>query len=202
MLDLLRGQSLSDGLQPGLGLNFGVLVEDVDTLTVPPVPDTIAAEVLRALHPPKAALSIAYIGRKGTSERVISPTRLVHVYNRYHLRAWDHGARGYRDFVLSRIVEAKITKDLRVAPHDEEWHMTATLRFVINPDLPVSLRAMLAAEWDVFDEGIREIRTRKAHARYVVRRMTERITMGTRRWLPWDEATSQIFDAIEMDVER
>ena len=201
MLDFLRAQSLSDRLEAGIGLKFGVAVEDVDALLLPPLPDVIIREILQALRN-KKALSIAYTARTSTSDRVISPTHLVHVFNRYHLRAWDHEKRGFRDFLLSRITEAKIAKNRRVAPPDKDWEENEMLRFVINPELPLGLRAALATEWDLEVDGVRKIRCRNAHARYAVRRLTERTTIGKHRWLPENEAARKIFNDIEMAVER
>jgi hypothetical protein len=200
VLDFLRAQSLSNKLQTGLGLQFGIAVEDVDAQMLPRLSEDITREILHAIRA-KRALSVAYTARKGTSDRVISPTHLVHVFNRYHLRAWDHEKRGYRDFLLSRITEAKMAKERRIAPHDKDWEERIILLFCINPGLPLGLRSALAVEWGL-EGDTREIQCRKAVARYVVRRLTERTTIGLRRWVPQNQAAREIFDMIEAQVER
>jgi predicted DNA-binding transcriptional regulator YafY len=201
MLDFLRAQSLSDRLHVGIGLKFGIGVDDVDAQMLHPLSNIIVEKILESFHN-KKSLTIAYMGRKGASDRLVSPTQLVHVLNRYHIRAWDHGKRGFRDFLLSRVIEAVIAKERYTAPLDKDWEESIALTFSINPDLPLSLRASLAAEWDMKDDRVRNVQCRKAHARYVVRRLTERTTIGQRRWLPENEAARQIFNLIENDVER
>lgn len=201
MLDFLRAQSLSDRVQAGIGLTFGIALEDVEALMLPPLPEFVTQVILRSIRN-KRAVAIAYTGRTNTSDRVISPTQLVHVFNRYHLRAWDHEKRGFRDFLLSRITEAQTAKERYTAPFDRDWQEKVVLEFVINPDLPVGLRAALATEWNLEVDGIRKVKCRKAHARYVVRRLTERTTAGARRWLPENEAARNICRDIETSVER
>lgn len=66
---------------------------------------TLAGAVLgrRRLH-------IVYHGRArdATTERVISPQRLVHYRDNWYCDAWDHGKRALRSFSVDRIRKAKV----------------------------------------------------------------------------------------------
>jgi hypothetical protein len=201
VIDFLRAQHLCDRLRAGLGLNSRINIEDIDASLLPPLPGSTVEVILRAMRS-KKTIVMAYAGRKGASDRLISPVRLVLVLNRYHVRAWDHAKLGYRDFVLSRIVEVRMSSEPYSAPYDKELGEKLRLDFRINPELPMSLRTALAAEWDLHDEDIRAISCSKAHARYIVRRLTETTAGGRRRWLPANEAASAIFNSIERDVNQ
>jgi hypothetical protein len=195
-LDHLRSQTASDRLQNGLGVCFGISIEEGDLLTRPPIREGVLKVVLEALRYRRAAVSIAYAGRERVSDRIVSPGKLVYILKRYHIRAWDHGRMGYRDFVLSRITEARQAGERFFAPHDDAWQETAVLRFSVNPALPINLRASLATEWDLPESGVHEMHCRKALSRYVVREMTETTSEGPRRWLPADDSTLATFKEI------
>jgi WYL domain len=195
-LDHLRSQTASNRLQNGVGIDFGVPVEEGDLLTGPPVREEVLKVILAALRYRRNAVSIAYSGREKVSDRIISPGRLVYILKRHHIRAWDHGRNAYRDFVLSRMTEARRAAERFFAPHDRDWEERAVLQFSVNPALPIDLRAALAIEWDLREDGIHEIECQKALARYVVREMTETTSEGPRRWLPADDSTGAIFNEV------
>jgi hypothetical protein len=195
-LDHLRSQTASNRLQNGVGIDFGVPVEEGDLLTGPPVREEVLKAILAALRYRRNAVSIAYAGRERVSDRIISPGRLVYILKRHHIRAWDHGRNAYRDFVLSRVTEAMRVEERFFAPHDRDWEERAVLRFSVNPALPIDLRAALAIEWDLPQDGIHEIECRKALARYVVREMTDTTSDGPRRWLPADDGTAATFKEV------
>ncbi|MDM0022182.1 helix-turn-helix transcriptional regulator [Variovorax saccharolyticus] len=50
-------------------------------------------------------------GRKATSERLVSPQRLVHYRNTWYLDAWCHAAKGLRRFALDAIEQAEVVDD-------------------------------------------------------------------------------------------
>jgi hypothetical protein len=195
-LEHLRAQTASDRLQSGLGVRFGVPVEEGDVLTRPPVREDVLKILLGALRYRRTSASIAYAGRERVSDRIVSPSRLVYIFSRYHLRAWDHGRKGYRDFVLSRITEARQAGERFFAPHDAAWQEALVLRFYVNPALPIDLRAAMAIEWNLPESSIYEIQCRKALSYYVVREMTEITSDGSRRWLPADDGTEATFNEI------
>ena len=192
----LRSQTASDSLQSGLGISFGVPVEEGDLLTRPPVREDVLRAILEALRYRRSAVSIAYAGRDQVSDRIISPARLVYILKRHHIRAWDHGRKAYRDFVLSRMTEGRRAGERFFAPHDRDWEEISILRFSVNTALPIDLRAALAIEWDLPENGVHEIQCRKALARYVVREMTETTSEGPRRWLPADDGTAATFKEV------
>lgn len=52
----------------------------------------------------ETVVRIAYVSRKGQSNRLVSPHTIVNVAGRLHMRCFDHSRNEYRDFVLSRII--------------------------------------------------------------------------------------------------
>lgn len=83
-------------------------------------------------------------GRDATTERTVSPQRLVHYRDNWYLDAWDHGKRALRTFALDRILDASLAEgrvreiaDARLDRHFAESYgifagrprRTAVLRF-------------------------------------------------------------------------
>ena len=69
---------------------------------------------------------------------------------RYHLRAFCHSAKNYKDFVLSRIIEIekyetnKKTEWLewRSNENDSEWNEFEEINYKINPDINPNFRRL------------------------------------------------------------
>ena len=99
----------------------------------------------------------------------------VNADNRYHLRAFCHTRQQGRDFVLSRIQEAKQSaEDWIPEEYDLEWWRQETLRFYPNPAVPGETLATLRHAYALRDgEGL-TVTTRQALARYAIRCMTRR----------------------------
>lgn len=94
----------------------------------------ILSVMLRAIAE-KAKLQIRYqsIARDEEPERYISPHAFGHDGMRWHVRAYCHLRKGFRDFVFGRILSAgePIASDIDPAS-DREWHTNVDL--VLMPD--------------------------------------------------------------------
>jgi hypothetical protein len=182
MLGFLRAQELSDRHGDGLGMSFGVEIVDGDILTEPPVEPSCFSDFLIATRDRKA-LQISYIGREGTTEMIVSPTRIIYVMNRYHARCYSHEKKAYRDIVLSRTVRTSLSFEEWQAPHDTEWATPVTLRFSLNPELEQADRSYIANEWNLPKNGIVQIKSLEALAIYVKRKMTALTSKRRPRWV-------------------
>lgn len=159
---------------------------DAGTLVRPIYDERSVRVVLEALRL-ESAVEIEYWAKHASSVRCISPHQLVYANERYHLRAYCHERHRYRDFVLARIVSAKMSSQAWVAATgDAEWVERVDLRFEINPDLPDSAKAALRFEF--LNEGQDTLiitRVRKALAFYVKARLSRvEKRFGIPLWIP------------------
>ena len=79
------------------------------------------------------------------SHRPISPHSLVHAAHRYHVRAFCHHRKDFRDFVLGRIEDAVVIKPSKIAEieykssldwaspeEDREWRQAIRIKYKMN----------------------------------------------------------------------
>jgi hypothetical protein len=108
---------------------------------------------------------------------MISPNQLVHVDSRYHVRAYCHKRRAYRDFVLSRIHYAELQgneepeKEWVSGNGDEYWCTRITLQFRPHPELTEAQIQAVTKGYKLDTDGCYRIQTSRALAFYVKRRM-------------------------------
>jgi hypothetical protein len=115
-LDHLRSQTASNRLQNGVGIDFGVPVEEGDPLTGPPVREEVLKAILEALRYRRNAVSIAYAGREKVSDPIILPGEIgphsetapypclgpwTQCIPRFRALAHDGGEAGGRAFLCS-----------------------------------------------------------------------------------------------------
>ncbi len=72
-----------------------------------------------------------------TRERVLFPTQVVRLAQRWHLRAWSPDRNEYRDFTLGRLSKLKLLADPMPAdvPVDELWDRQVVLRVTAHSAL-------------------------------------------------------------------
>lgn len=168
-LDYLRGQTLSQYYKVEEDWS-DIEVTDVNGHLQPPVRTPLTRILFTALRREKS-LQIHYLKKEETSDetilRVISPNHLVFANNRYHLRAYCHFRKAYRDFVLSNILTADFSGDeWRSSREDIEWNTFETIKLIPNPELPKETQHALLQRFEV-KEGFRKIICRKAIAYYI-----------------------------------
>jgi predicted DNA-binding transcriptional regulator YafY len=141
---------------------------DLPRLTRP-----IDAELVARLH--RAArqqlrIDVLYqsFTRPEPTRRWIAPRRFVSDGDRWHLRAWCFRELEWRDFVLSRVIEAGAAEPAGELPGDRAWNETLELVLVPAPGLPESHRASIAREFGM-TRGRLAVRIRAAMRFYAIR---------------------------------
>ena len=144
----------------------------VDTMQLP---NRVAeAHTLRAIVEAireKTSLEINYqsITRDEHSHRVITPHAFGFDGLRWHARAYCHLRKGFRDFVLGRIVKVVAPSALIAkADEDHEWHRNLNLVLAPHPDLPPGQRRGIELDYDMKD-GKSGFVCRQAMLYYVLR---------------------------------
>jgi len=140
------------------------------------LPDkTIVAQLTRAMHQGKK-LSIVYASlhnREQDQRRIIEPHSIVNTGLRWHARAYNEQHFDFRDFVLSRILEAELINETAEssADHDEDWVETLTLELAPHPGL--TPRQQLNLHVDFSEDGKTvQLTVRRALIGYALRALS------------------------------
>ena len=164
-------------------LVYGVEVDTLPTPTRLP-PKEILAEIIRATKHRKK-LQIHYlslserhqesVGDENSTvyQRTIEPHALINTGLRWHIRAYNEETFDFRDFVLSRIQEAKQLNDkAESSPEfDDNWVETITVQLSPHPKLNAHQRQSLLIDYQAVDEII-EINVRGALLGYLLQRLS------------------------------
>lgn len=140
------------------------------------LPDkTIVAQLTRAMHQRKK-LSIIYASlhnRDLDQRRTIEPHAIVNTGLRWHARAYNEQHFDFRDFVLSRILEAELINEPAEsgADHDEDWVETLALELAPHPGL--TPRQQLNLHVDFSEDGKTiQLTVRRALIGYALRALS------------------------------
>ena len=163
--------SLSQGFGDGIG-EWGqpmVRCEVPMLLSLPKL--SVLAPISRAINCGKA-VRIRYLSvDSGKSEREIVPLSLVNNGLRWHVRAFDRKNRDFRDFVLTRILEATGLENSIVCREecseaDVQWARIIELDLVPHPAFPQPEAVIM--DYGMSD-GVLRIKVRAVHAGYLMR---------------------------------
>ncbi|GMR07738.1 MAG: WYL domain-containing protein [Gammaproteobacteria bacterium] len=149
----------------------------VDTLPLPSrLPDkAILAQITRAAkHHKKCQVSYHSMSpRDNNDSRIIEPHSFINNGLRWHVRAYNEDSFDFRDFVLSRMVDARmLEQDAESSAHyDDDWVETFTLQLAPHPDLTPQQQQSLLVDYAATDNII-EISVRRALLGYVLQRMS------------------------------
>ena len=126
----------------------------------------------RAIHK-KSAVEISYRAlSSGLTTREIVPFALADNGQRWHVRGFDRRSGDFRDFVLTRIADARLlsgaVKEHETADQDIQWSRITELELVPHP-ANVQHPDTIEAEYGMTD-GVLKIRARAAMAGYLLRR--------------------------------
>lgn len=110
-------------------------------------------------------------------ERIISPHTLVSTGFRWHVRAYCHTRKGYRDFILSRIDRTPTTVDIPAPSieEDRDWNEMITLNIIPNTQLSDAQKSLIEKDYGMPD-GRLQLTIRKALAHYSLQRYQAAIT--------------------------
>ena len=134
---------------------------------------TLAA-ITRAIHG-RRKLRVTYrslSGRDNPGPRVLEPHTLVNTGLRWHVRAYSEDSCDFRDFVLSRIVDAECldTPAESGEQYDDDWVEQVTLQLVPHSGLDLARRENLLLDYGASGEVI-EVTVRRALLGYVLQRL-------------------------------
>jgi len=131
----------------------------------------VLASVTRAIHFEQALCIRYHAISSGESEREIVPFALLDTGLRWHARAFDRKSLQFRDFVLTRIVEAIPCSTPRQQDehpaHDIQWNRIVELELVPHPDQP---RPEITALDYGMHGGVLKVKLRATTAGYSLRK--------------------------------
>lgn len=171
-LNYLRGKHLCDLYYDNeVGEWSDVSVKDFNRLIIPTLNYEIIHPVIVALRH-RYTLAIKYLAKdpKDTlTIRTISPNRLVFAKNRYHIHAYCHSKECHLDFVLSRILHAKILNRYEYVgiEKSKEWNTRVKLTLEPAPTLDQKSRDALLIHFPQVVDGKLIIECSKTEAFYV-----------------------------------
>jgi hypothetical protein len=145
------------------------------------LPDkTIVAQLTRAMHQGKK-LSIVYASlhdRNLDQRRTIEPHAIINTGLRWHARAYNEQHFDFRDFVLSRILEAELINEPAEssADHDEDWVETLTLELAPHPGLTPRQQLNLHVDFSEDGKAI-QLTVRRALIGYALRALSVDTTL-------------------------
>ncbi len=150
--------------------DLGIPFEAPSQLNMPNI-NVIAVLTQAALN--TKAVNIQYVSlSSGESSRMVIPHSLVDNGLRWHIRAYDCQSKQFRDFVISRILSAKLTDDLidkeQTMLADKQWMRIVPLELVPHPH---NVKFPQAIELDYsMQDGKINIEIRAALTGYLLRR--------------------------------
>jgi predicted DNA-binding transcriptional regulator YafY len=149
----------------------------VDSLPQPVrLPDKrIVANIVRAIkHRQKAEIRYSSLTQSNSDEsRIIEPHALVNSGLRWHVRAYNERTYDFRDFVLSRIVDAQRLSISAESSsiYDDDWTEFTVLQLAPHPQLNPAQQQSLLLDYAARD-GIIELKVRRALAGYVLQKLS------------------------------
>lgn len=152
---------------------YGVSVEN---LPLPHrLPDkNVLAQIIRAIKGCNKLGAIYYSlsDRDSHTPRIIEPHALVNTGQRWHVRAYNEATYDFRDFVLSRFVEAQRLDETAEssAHYDDDWTEMVTLQLAPHPKLDERKRASLLIDYKAANNII-ELQVRRALIGYVLQQL-------------------------------
>ena len=154
-------------------------LEDVPSVDCMPIPHRrVNSEVLRTVlsairH--RTALDILYQSMNPDHPdpiwRGISPHALGHDSFRWHIRAYCHMDKVFKDFLLSRCLDCRPDGEAQsCAEHDTQWQELIELTLIPNPKLSKSQQCVIAEDYEM-KQGRSTLSIRKAFLYYFQKRL-------------------------------
>ncbi|WP_107850347.1 WYL domain-containing protein [Oceanimonas marisflavi] len=81
--------------------------------------------------------------------RTLTPTVIITVNGRQHVRAYDWGSSAFKDFVLARFLGLpELIAPSAAPPHeDTAWEITLPVRFIVNPALSKAQQGVIERDY-------------------------------------------------------
>ena len=133
----------------------------------------VLVAVLRAIRE-GTALRVLYqsMTRPQATIRTLSPHAMAHDGFRWHVRAYCHTRKAFRDFVIARMLEVHgaETAETATAEADREWHNIVPLVLVPHPKLSESHKRAIELDFGMKDGQV-EFQCRQAFLFYALRHL-------------------------------
>lgn len=135
----------------------------------------VLAQIIRAIRNQKK-LTVIYrslSGRGSNEARILEPHSLINTGTRWHFRAYNEETYDFRDFVLSRVIDAKLLDEdaESSSQYDDDWMELVSLKLTPHPKLSDEQRIILMTDYASEDDVI-EIEVRRALIGYVLQRLS------------------------------
>ena len=173
-IDLISGLS-SESMAVTLEANMNVVGLQMPDRSVRP---EVVREVIKACRN-GSSLKVLYASMNNPAlhERIISPHTLVSTGFRWHVRAYCHTRKGYRDFILSRINRTPTMVDTPAPSiaEDRDWNEMITLNIIPNQQLSDAQKSLIEKDYGMPD-GRLQLTIRKPLAHYTLQRYQAAIT--------------------------
>lgn len=147
------------------------------SLAIVPIPArTLSAETLASLLKAireQRALRVVYQSMTSPepTERTISPHALAHDGFRWHVRAFCHVRKHFRDFVIARIISISGEESSSSSPeNDQEWHSMVSLVLGPHPGLSEAHRRIIELDYGM-EDGEVVLECRQALLFYVLKHL-------------------------------
>lgn len=131
----------------------------------------IVAQVTRAINLKKIVDLKYHSLSSGKTERKIAPFAVVDSGLRWHVRAFDRKTNQFRDFVFTRMLDAKLTdedlKEKESNKYDDFWNQQITLELMPHPDNIIE-KESIEMDYEMIGGSI-TVQVRRAVAGYVLR---------------------------------
>jgi hypothetical protein len=136
------------------------------------------AQITRAIHAGRK-LRVSYRSlsarenQESQAQRILEPHTLVNTGLRWHVRAYSEASCDFRDFVLSRIVEAECLESSAESSmqYDDDWEEVVSLKLGPHVGLDAPKRESLLLDYAATG-GVIEVKVRRALIGYVLQRLT------------------------------
>ncbi|QWT22089.1 WYL domain-containing protein [Bacillus sp. NP157] len=122
----------------------------------------------------RQALTITYYSMRAPqpTTRIVSPHALGFDGLRWHVRAFCHLRRSYRDFAIGRSKDIQPADEAYVdAGNDRQWNLRVPLVLAANPGLADWQRLIVEEDYKIDDTGTLELDCRRAMLFYTVRHL-------------------------------
>lgn len=135
----------------------------------------VLAQITRSIRGHKK-LQVSYRSlsdRESLESRSLEPHTLVDTGLRWHVRAYADATYDFRDFVLSRITQAKCLEEAAESnvQYDDDWVEMVCLKLGPHADLDAPKRESLLLDYGASGEAI-EVNVRRALIGYVLQRLS------------------------------
>lgn len=108
---------------------------------------------------------------KELGERQLSPHAIAFDGFRWHIRAFCHRKEQFLDFVIARVLSARVTDQTGPShAEDEAWHRMVTLLLSPNPELPAAAQRVIELDYGMTD-GVVMLECRQALLFYTLKRL-------------------------------